>query len=51
MSHMVEKPGDNREVLGARLAESGVSWLPLRYHRRPPARERRARHPTPARGW
>ncbi len=37
MSHMVEKPGDDRGVLGGRLAESEVGWHPLRYQRRPPA--------------
>jgi glycosyltransferase involved in cell wall biosynthesis len=31
-----EKPSDEREAVGARLASAGVGWHPLGYHRRPP---------------
>jgi glycosyltransferase involved in cell wall biosynthesis len=31
-----EKPGDNLESVESRLADSGVTWHPLSYHRRPP---------------
>jgi glycosyltransferase involved in cell wall biosynthesis len=31
-----EKPGDDRGAVGDRLAESGIRWHPLGYHRRPP---------------
>jgi glycosyltransferase involved in cell wall biosynthesis len=31
-----EKRGDSREPVATRLAEAGVGWHPLEYHRRPP---------------
>ena len=31
-----EKPGEDPVAVGERLADSGVSWHPLAYHRRPP---------------
>jgi glycosyltransferase involved in cell wall biosynthesis len=31
-----EKPGDDRGIVDARLAEAGVAWHPLRYHHTPP---------------
>lgn len=31
-----EKPGDDRKLVGARLADAGVEWHPLDYHGRPP---------------
>jgi glycosyltransferase involved in cell wall biosynthesis len=31
-----EKPGDGRRELAAELAEAGIRWVPLAYHRRPP---------------
>jgi len=30
-----EKPGDDREAVGARLLEAGVDWHPVDYHRKP----------------
>jgi len=31
-----EKDAEGREELAAELAASGIAWVPLRYHRRPP---------------
>src|SRR3954454_23503767 len=31
-----EKPGDDRDLVGARLGDAGVVWHPLDYHRSPP---------------
>lgn len=31
-----EKPDADRDALGTELAERGIHWVPLRYHKRPP---------------